>query len=205
MTLPAFAPYQEQSHGRWTLVVQPWVPHACRPCNEDRVDAYRRAFRRGVYRTHVPLVERSAFEEWLAVSEAAHGKWHHGGVEEGSLCATFVLPSYLVTNNELAALRRLLARGGDLGLACIHYQQVLTELLEHSRLRRIGLDRLAEPSEHVIVAEAFDAVVRTSSGTWRVSGRTHGDEESRSTWLDFREPAEIDNGLIHVMRRYAPR
>ena len=126
-------------------------------------------------------------------------------MEEGSLCTTFVLPSYLVTNYEITALRRLLARGSDAGLACAHYQQVLIELLEHARLRRIALNELQEPSPHVIVAEAFDAIVRTAVGHWRISGRTQGDNESRITWQDFREPAEMTGGIIHVMRRNGPR
>ena len=79
------------------------------------------------------------------------------------------------------------------------------QLLEHARLRRIALDELQEPSPHVIVAEAFDVIVRTEIGYWRVSGRTQGDDESRSTWQDFREPAEMTSSIIHVMRRHDPR
>ncbi|MBB1089306.1 hypothetical protein H4F99_12535 [Lysobacter sp. SG-8] len=204
LALPAFAPYHEQSHGRWTLTVQPWVRSSAEICNDDQVEGYRRAFRRGAYRTHVPLVNRVTFEHWLVASESVHGRWHGGVVEEGSLCATFVLPSYLVTNNELTGLRRLLARGGDPRLACAHYQQVLIELFEHARLRRIALDALEEPSPHVTVAETFEAIVRTTTGYWRVTGRTRGDDESRSNWRDFREPAEMANGIIHVTHRNGP-
>lgn len=205
LAVPAFASFHEQSHGRWALKAQPWTWDEADSRDETHLEAYRRAFRRGAYRTYVPLVDRVAFEQWLARSEAAHGKWHDGAVEEGSSCATFGLASYLVTNNELTALRRLLARGSNPGLACAHYTQVLIELLEHARLRRTALDQLQEPSSHVTVAEAFDVIVRTAAGHWRVSGDTRGDEASRNTWLDFREPAEMAGGIIHVMRRYGPR
>ena len=205
LTVPAFASFHEQSHGRWTLKVQPWTWDEADSRDETHLEAYRRAFRRGAYRTYVPLVDRVAFEQWLARSEAAHGKWHDGAVEEGSACATFGLASYLVTNNELIALRRLLARGSNPGLACAHYTQVLIELLEHARLRRTALDQLQAPSSHVTVAEGFDVIIRTATGHWRVSGETRGDDASRHTWLDFREPAEMAGGIIHVMRRYGPR
>ena len=205
LALPTFAPYHEQSHGRWTVAVQAWTWNQAEIADEDQLERYRRAFRRGAYRTYVPLASRAAFDHWLVASESAHGRWHDGAVEEGSLCATFVLPSYLVTNNELTALRRLLARGSDTGLACAHYQHALIELLEHARVRRIALDALEKPSPHVTVAEAFDAIVRTATGYWRVSGRTKGDDESRSAWRDFREPAEMASGIIHVMRRHGPR
>ena len=206
LAVPPFACYHEQSQGRWAIKVMPWTWNRADTPVEDQVDNYRRAFRRGAYRTYVPLVNPEVFEQWLANSEAANGNWHGGGVEEGNGCTIFGLPSYFVTNSELIALRRLLARGNsNPGLACAHYAQVLTELLEHARLRRIALDRLEEPSPHVTVAENFDAIVLTDRGYWRVCGRTQGDELSRTTWRDFREPAEIAAGIIHVMRRYGPR
>ena len=205
LALPAFAPYHEQSHGRWVLMAKPWTWNEAETHDESQLDAYRRAFRRGAYRTYIPLANRATFEHWLSASQSEHGCWHEGAVEEGSLCAAFMLPSYLITNYEITALRRLLARGSDAGLACAHYQEVLIELLEHARLRRIALDELQEPSPHVIVAEAFDVIVRTEIGYWRVSGRTQGDDESRSTWQDFREPAEMTSSIIHVMRRHDPR
>jgi hypothetical protein len=95
------------------LKVQPWTWDEADSRDETHLEAYRRAFRRGAYRTYLPLVDRVAFEQWLARSEAAHGKWHDGAVEEGSACAIFGLASYLVTNNELIALRRLLRVGRD--------------------------------------------------------------------------------------------
>ena len=205
LALPAFASYHEHSHGQWMLEAQPWTWNAFQTRNEDQLDIYRRAFRRGAYRTSVPLTDRATFEQWLVVSESDHGRRHDGAVEEGSLCASFVLPSYLFTNNELTALRRLLARGSNPGLVCAHYTQVLIELLEHARLRRMALDQLQEPSPHVSVAEAFYAIVHTAAGYWRVSGHTRGEDASRDTWLDFREPAEMAAGMIHVMRRYGPR
>ena len=67
--------------------------------------------------TYIPLANRATFEHWLAASQSEHGCWHEGAVEEGSLCAAFMLPSYLITNYEITALRRLLARGSDAGLA----------------------------------------------------------------------------------------
>lgn len=205
LTLPAFLSYHERSHGRWTLKVQPWTWDKADSRDEIHLEAYRRTFRRGTYRTYVPLVDRVTFEQWLVNSEAAHGKWHGGAVEEDSACATFGLASYLVTNNELTALRRLLARGSNPSLACAHYTQVLIELLEHARCRRIALDQLHASSSHVTVAEVFDVIVHTATGYWRVSGETRGDDVSRDTWLDFREPAEMAGGIIHVMRRYGPR
>ena len=205
LAVPAFAPFHEQSNGRWTLKVEPWTWNGADPREESHLEAYRRAFRRSAYRTYVPLVDRVSFEQWLARSEDAHGKWHEGGVEEGSTCATFVLASYMVTNNELVALRRLLARDSNPGLACAHYTQVLINLLEHARLRRTALDQLEEPSLHVTVAEAFDVIVCTAAGHYRVSGETRGDDASRHTWLDFRELAEMAGGMIHVMRKYGPR
>lgn len=205
VALPVFAPYHEQSHGRWIMEIEPWTWNEAETRDEAQLEAYRRAFRRGAYRTHVPLPNRAIFDRWLAGSESIHGRWHDGSVEEGSLCTTFAFPSYLVTNNELTALRRLLARGSNPGLACAHYQQVLIELLEHARLRRIALDQLQEPSPHVTVAERFDVIVRAPTGHWRVSGCTQGEDESHSTWRDFREPAEMASGIIYVMRRHGPR
>lgn len=205
LVLPAFESYHNKSHGQWTLTVQPWAWNEAHAVDENWLESHRGAFRRGVYRTAVPLANRSTFIQWLAASESAHGRWHDGRLEEANHGATFVLPSYLVTNNELTALRRLLARGSNPELACTHYQQVLTDLLDHARLRRMALDELQEPSPHVTVAETFESVVTTAAGHWRVTGRTHGDEDSRGAWQNFREPAEMGSGFVHIMRRNGPR
>lgn len=205
LALPAFAAYHQQSLGRWTLSVKQWAFNEPSERDQEHLDAYRRSFRRGAYQTNVPLPNRSAFEKWLNASEAMHGNWHKGSIQESRLCATFMLPSYLVTNNELTALRRLLSRQSKPGLACAHYQELLVELLEQARRRRLALDALEIPSPNLTVAEAFDAIVSTASGQWRVSGHTRGDDKSRHTWRDFREPAEMDGGMIHITKRHGPR
>lgn len=204
VTMPGFKPYHEQSRGHWTIEAKSWTWKESEPSTEYQLETYRRAFRRGAYRTHVPIATRAPIDAWLAASESAHGRWHGGEVEEGEHCSTLVLPSYLVTNNELTGLRRLLARGRDPELACAHYLQALVDLLEHARQRRIALDKLDHPSPHITVAESVDAIVRTAEGYWRLSGFTRGEDDSRASWLDYREPAEIAGGMIHIMRRSGP-
>lgn len=210
LPVPAFARYHEQSHGNWTISVQPWLwnegeTSSKEASEEETQEPYRRAFRRGAYRTSVPMIDCESFGQWLSASENVHGHWHDGVVEEGRHCSIFTLPSYLVTNNELNALRRLLTRDSNPRLGAVHYQQMLIELLEHARLRRIALDHLEAPSPAVTVAETFGAIILTASGHWHLSGHTQGDDASRETWRDFREPAEMSSGLIHVMRRHGPR
>lgn len=205
VAFPAFNAFHEQSHGQWAVEVNPWIWSDTVNRDEEQLEGYRRAFRRGAYRTHVPITDRENFERWLVKNESEHKRWHDSNLEEGNCCAVFSLPSYMLTNNELMALRRLLSRGTAPDLASAHYQRLLTELLEHARLRRFALDILREPSPHVTVAEAFDAIVKTQAGYWHVSGRTRGDDESRRAWQDFREPAEMASGIIHVARKHGPR
>ncbi|MFH1598814.1 MAG: hypothetical protein ABIH12_00915 [Pseudomonadota bacterium] len=141
----------------------------------------------------------------MTSNDLEKGLWPESEVEEGTASTVFGFPSYLVTNNEVTALRKLLARHTEPDMAAAHYEAFLFELLKQSRRRRIALDNLAQPAPETRVAETFDAIVRTDIGLLRVSGRTEADDASRSTWSGFREMAEMDGGMIYITRRYGPR
>lgn len=203
--LPATPAHHARATGRWTIRVSPWTRLPSEAISEDALEAMRRSFRRGAYRTHVPVPRPAAFAEWMTSNDLEKGLWPESEVEEGTASTVFGFPSYLVTNNEVTALRKLLARHTEPDMAAAHYEAFLFELLKQSRRRRIALDNLAQPAPETRVAETFDAIVRTDIGLLRVSGRTEADDASRSTWSGFREMAEMDGGMIYITRRYGPR
>ncbi|HUR39740.1 MAG TPA: hypothetical protein VM240_01080 [Verrucomicrobiae bacterium] len=203
IVVPSPLPHHTQNVGRWIVEVRPWDP-APISVDEDRLDAMRRSFRRGAYQTAVPLVNLQRFRAWLARETSTPDAWKGAQVEETPLGPVFSFPSYLVTNNELTALRRLLARGTDPHTAGSHYEAFLLDLLDNAIARRVALDDLSHPSAETRVAEAFDAIVRTDNGLRRICGRTEGSDESRATWDDLREQAEMAGGMIYITRRYGP-
>lgn len=206
--VPTSLPHHAQSTGRWTVEVRLWDPPSI-TVDESRVDAMRRSFRRGAYETAVPLAHRERFVTWLKRKSSTQGAWRGVQVEETPLGPVCGFPSYLVTNNELTALRRLLIRGPDPQTAVAHYEAFLFDLLDNATVRRLALDDLSMPAAETRVAEAFDALILTAQGLRRICCRTEGDDDSRLTWDNLHEQAGMAGagagGIIYITRRHGPR
>ncbi len=192
IAIPPFKAYHEQAPGRWTVEVQPWRP--VQPITEPEfgLEGLRDGFRRGAFRTYIPLADAEAFERWLVLSETKHGDWHGGAVERGSTSFLFRFRSHLITNAELVGLRRLLTSGNDPALACTHYQQVLVEVLERACQRDSAISRQDGSAASVVaIAEIFDAILLVGEAYWRVCGHTRVND-ALEAWLSHQEPARID-------------
>ena len=195
--------FHASSHGAWKVEIARW-PERRGPNSKDMREAMRRSFRRGVYHTHIPLVSRERFTSWLNLPDVA--KYQRlGSIEKGSGTDVFCVPSYFVTNNEIFALRKLLARDVVDKTGLKHYENYLSDLLKNALLRRSALDHVAVSSELLTVAETFDGVLRVGAkGYWRVRGRAHAGQSGQQTWEEFRERAEVPGGIIHVTARRGP-
>lgn len=204
VALPEGEDFHEKSGGLWKLRIEPWKAASAKQLKKHHLDSCRASFRRGAYRTIVPLTNPEKFDSWLKANDEMYGSWHEGIVEQGTQYSNFAFPSFLVTNGEIDALKRILDHGDTTSLACDHYHAVLIELLDDARLRRASLDNLQPASPKTDIAERFDSIVDTKSGLWRIAGYTRGGGESSLSWRDFREPAELGAGVIHVMRRNGP-
>lgn len=198
--VPAPLAFHDRSHGGWQMEVQPWHWKETTELSESDLELMRRSFRRGAYKTQVPVADLRHLQEKISTLPFARIlNAGEGRIESDQ--RTFLFPSYLITNNEFAALRRILVRGVAADLACAHYQEFLIELLGAALSRREALDRLKEPSKQLTMAERFEGIVRTENHYWKVRGHTYADEKSQETWSDLREPAEMSQGLIYVTRR----
>lgn len=203
ISVPKREPFHASSHGAWKVEIACWSPKRV-SSGEDMREAMRRSFRRGVYHTHIPLLSSERFSNWFKQSGVT--KYHHlVSVEKGSGTDVFCIPSYLVTNNEIFALRRLLARDVADKTELGHYEEFLIGLIENAFRRRSALDQLATSSKLLTVAETFDGVLRVEGkGYWRVRGRTHASQSGQQAWEEFRECAEVSGGIIHVTSRRGP-
>jgi len=202
IAIPKPEQFHATSHGIWKIEVARW-PHRRQKVVGDLREAMRRSFRRGVYHTHLPLVSRARFAKWLKLPNVKEFA-HRGSLEKGSGVDVFCVPSYLLTNNEIFALRKLLTRDAAEEESVCHYESYLVDLLKNAFDRRGALDRMTVPSKLLTVAETFDGILCVGTGYWRVCGHTHADHSGQQTWEKFRERAEVPGGIIHVADRDGP-
>jgi hypothetical protein len=174
------------------MEVQPWRPLPPIRKPELGLEGLRGAFRRGPFRTYLPLVDPKGFERWLRLSEKQQGNWHGGGVERGSTSYLFRLNSHLITNMELVGLRGLLMVEQEPALAFAHYQRMLIDVLERALHRDAALRASRAEAAAISIAESFDAIVLIGKSLWRASGYTRASDNALETWLGYQEPAGID-------------
>lgn len=198
--VPELLPFHAHQHERWILSASRWPSVAGDLPRESQVEALRRAFRRGVYQTYLPLFDAGA----TIVALAQCLKTLNEPMQDVDGVPVLAIPSYLVTNSEITALRRLLARNQVSEVTPAHYQAVLHEFVERAFLRRTALNRIGTASNLLCVAERFDAVVRVGRSLLRVSGATQTEPAGQGAWRGFRELAEIPGGFIHVSDRTGP-
>lgn len=194
--VPRRLEFHAVSHGKWTITVRPWHVIGSKP-SEGEMEALRRTFRRGVYDTHVGLFAMAPLPKALARIRSRVITNSDGG-------SILVLPSYLVTNSEVAALRRLLARSDVSAATAAHYQMVFEDILQQAIERREALDAMEKPASILCLSERFDAIVRCGHRMVRVIGETHNESSAQQAWNGYRELAEIPGGFIHVAEQSGP-
>ena len=203
-SLPPTLFFHAITHGDWVFEIARWKECERSSTAAHQLKAMRRLFRRGVYQTKIPIVNRAKIDGWLTDVQARYGKWGDAVLLEDDGGWVLVMASYRLINNELAALRRILARDLDPFIALVHYEDYLIRTLEDSLIRRAALDRVATPCLALQQTESFEGILAIDSGFWLVKARTQGNSLGQAAWEEFREPAELRKGEIHVTARYGP-
>lgn len=217
--IPALRRVDDQATTRWRIELSQWT-HAERRVEASLRDRMLRGFRRGVYWSTVPLTHPDPSIRWLRESVRTHGPWlDHYVTREDDGISWLDVPSHLLTNREVAVLRRLLGEDRPAGEAvdiASYYHVLLLDLLEGARTRRAALDALYEADgataasvlspehrETLRVSDRADAIVSTPSGQWQMRAWAVAEVPDRwRAWIDYRDPAELgDDAWIHIARR----
>ncbi|MCC8538952.1 hypothetical protein ACDH70_00730 [Xanthomonas axonopodis pv. poinsettiicola] len=204
--VPAPLLFQASYEGRWRFQVTRWkvLSGSSGALKAGRHQTYRYAFHRGAFVTRVPICSISSWTAWKEANHLNQTAQLVNLADPRSDVVVIELPSYLMTNAELAALQMLLCQDHDETAASVFYDELLYQTLNRACARRMALDAMHLNDLSLHLAEAFDALVRVGDTTWRVSATTECDPPLSSAWIDYREIADMRAGHIFVTRRDGP-
>lgn len=197
-----FRDHHDCTHGAWSFCIYRWTP-------PEKPDWFHRessgvltmAFQRGPYTTEVPCPQSHYGHHALdQLAQNEHVKKHCFRQQyRGNLCQ-LVVPSYLITNSELAALYQIFLsqRSQDATIEAF-YEQVLIELLEVAYERRRAWDNQQQAPE-LNIAERVDGLVRVGDGIYRISGYSISPRTGCSAWDSFSEQSAPRSGTISFIR-----
>lgn len=204
--LPEPLPFHQEKTGEWVVQIERWI-QSRRSCDSDLfIDILQNSFQRGAYNTLLPIPYIKPFVLWRRAMPLRKRLFSNRTIEQtrrGTLLVT--VPSSLITNNEIVAMRKILADARDPSIATLHYEKFLFDSLDRVKQRVLETENCDVPSRILTVAEHFEGLVQTSIGTFRVLAVTHGDKNSRGTWLNFQERADLSNTAIQPYRQQIER
>jgi len=192
--LPPFLIFHNSSHGDWHFKVEPWtISQKAGPLDLAARKGMAMAIRRGPYTTELPWPlfseESVALNEALIANNAPSHQYHRLRQHERWLLA---IPSYMVTNSEIAALHQALNSDGGL-VVDVFYGQMLIELVKRARERKKDFDSRLE-SSFINVAERIEGVVEVGERMFKFSGQSDNGTSGRKAWESFTEQTAPQTG-----------
>lgn len=206
LDLPDRLPFHQENSGAWEFKTDSWI-QSKRSCDSSFfIEVLQNSFHRGTYSTLLPIPSLRSFLRWRRAHRLRKERFANLEIRQTRRGILLVpVPSYLITNNEIVAMRNILAGASDPSTATLHYESFLFDSLDRVNQRRFAFENFDIPSNILTVAEHFEGVVQTSLGKFRILAVTHGDEKSQSTWLDFHEQADLSKTSIEPYRRQIER
>jgi hypothetical protein len=186
--IPELEGHYEQSNGTWEIQVQPLGAL----CEIDQVEQKTRrmmtAFRRGAFRTELPLS--------LSINKALLDRLGmHAMLVDYRDAPQISIASYMLTTQEFNALQRILSTG--LVAAHVHYDLALRDILAVAVDRHAEREDCSLPRTAMAIAETISGIVQTKRQALWVRGRSLiSPEGADAAWASFSELTDDLGGQL---------
>lgn len=185
-----------QSDSAWRFQITPWTGTLVN--SPAFIDRMLLGFRRGPYRTVIPVTQSALVGRWLETSVPLR---EGVSVSSENEMHWLTLPSHLIVKPELMALRRVLAQSREQPHAYMHYGALIETILARASERRNALDAWPTPAKILRMSDYVDGIFVARGLAWRAQGTVFAEQARTHAWRDYRELAELGDQFIHITHR----